>query len=460
MPWHVVGKCVHKKGSSTPIKGGCHSTHEEAVKHLQALYANVDEVAKALIEELTLLKETARVAVFKQEGEEAYNIVAVSTAHIEDRQGETFTTKAMDYDIAEAYKQQDFPEFRVFHSPALGFGQVTEMKRVGIFAVDSGHSYTDDFSISVCEKMLQNNDGKWRVSRGFKAIELTANCPVCQSGLGITRKHMYVGFRCPACAQVHLSFKGMPNVNYMKARTFDVTATDVPVVPMTSMAAFKNLSEVKSMNRDQLKQRLLDAGIEEDLVDARLKSLTDVQLKQFDDIPDAEVLKHFADGGTDDQVFYLDEGVLEAIGERVTTVVKELLDGFEINLEDLDLDVELKELDTITELKEAVEQLNERLEGIDEILARYKQLEDFAPRNGRNRLRIYKEGSKKKMPTSTDSGDEEDEEDEGDTTPNGNKVTKETRRWLRDYTEPRNQEEMIVDGEGNEYKSLTEMLTT
>ena len=43
MPWDVKKKddkfCVYKKGSGTPIKGGCHDTRAEAVKHQKALYA-------------------------------------------------------------------------------------------------------------------------------------------------------------------------------------------------------------------------------------------------------------------------------------------------------------------------------------------------------------------------------------------------------------------------------------
>jgi len=44
MPWDVREKegefCVFKKGGDTPIKGGCHTSRADAVKHMQALYAN------------------------------------------------------------------------------------------------------------------------------------------------------------------------------------------------------------------------------------------------------------------------------------------------------------------------------------------------------------------------------------------------------------------------------------
>jgi hypothetical protein len=51
MPWEVRKNgnqyCVHKKGASSPIKGGCHSTRTAAVKHMRALYSNVSDAAAA-----------------------------------------------------------------------------------------------------------------------------------------------------------------------------------------------------------------------------------------------------------------------------------------------------------------------------------------------------------------------------------------------------------------------------
>lgn len=44
MPWdvreHEGQHCVFKKGGDAPIKGGCHADRADAVKHMQALYAN------------------------------------------------------------------------------------------------------------------------------------------------------------------------------------------------------------------------------------------------------------------------------------------------------------------------------------------------------------------------------------------------------------------------------------
>ena len=50
MPWDVRKNgsryCVYKKGSSSPIAGGCHATRADAIKHQRALYANEASLAK------------------------------------------------------------------------------------------------------------------------------------------------------------------------------------------------------------------------------------------------------------------------------------------------------------------------------------------------------------------------------------------------------------------------------
>lgn len=55
MPWDVKeynGRyCVFKKGTSKPIKGGCHDTKADATRHQRALYSNVEGAAR--IDEIT-----------------------------------------------------------------------------------------------------------------------------------------------------------------------------------------------------------------------------------------------------------------------------------------------------------------------------------------------------------------------------------------------------------------------
>ncbi len=50
MPWEIRKIddrfCVVKKGTRTPVKGGCHPTRQAARKHQKALYANVKDASK------------------------------------------------------------------------------------------------------------------------------------------------------------------------------------------------------------------------------------------------------------------------------------------------------------------------------------------------------------------------------------------------------------------------------
>ena len=49
MPWQIAKRgdnwCVVKEGESEPIKGGCHASRSDALKHQRALYANESQTA-------------------------------------------------------------------------------------------------------------------------------------------------------------------------------------------------------------------------------------------------------------------------------------------------------------------------------------------------------------------------------------------------------------------------------
>lgn len=49
MPWDIRKRgsqyCVYKRGESSPVRGGCHSTREEARRHQRALYAGEDDAS-------------------------------------------------------------------------------------------------------------------------------------------------------------------------------------------------------------------------------------------------------------------------------------------------------------------------------------------------------------------------------------------------------------------------------
>jgi ribosomal protein S27AE len=410
-------------------------------------------------------KEFSDLLIEKQQNGR-YKIVSVSTAAIEDREGETFTVNAIDYEIKRAKETGEYPEFRVFHTKPLGIGRVKSMRRVGIFAVDEGESYDDPFSLAVCEKMLRQNDGRWKTSRGFFVLEASGGCPKCGESLLIREKHMVAGFRCPKCGNTNLGFKGSLNdTRFLKTKTFDITVTDVPAVPWTGVSAFlSNNQEVvmASMTKKELKKRLIKAGLSEEDIEARLSTISEETLKSFDGIPDAEILKEFTDDEsdesdeidddpeedndtppvhkekkpvakepTDEQVFTLDPAVLKEFArianKEATEVLSELLEGATLETE-TDPDEVTKEVEAITELKEEIMALKDVVEKLlkgDE--TRLKELYSEAPRGSQLRISGFKstkECAPKKKPVDTE--EELDGEEEEDTLPTKKKVTKET----------------------------------
>jgi phage FluMu protein Com len=394
-----------------------------------------------------------------------YEIVAVSTVALPDREGETFTTQAMDHEIATTLKEEDFPEFRAFHKKGLGIGKVTKMSRVGMFAVDSGYSYDDPFSLQVCEKMLVENDGRWKVSRGFKVFEVSGGCPDCGEDLLVRAKHMVVGFRCPSCGTVNMTYKGtLAGVQFRRTKTFDVTITDVPAVPYTGVQAFPlnvdNLSKELIMGKDTIRQKLLDAGIDEELVDARLKDVDDDVLKSLniEAIPDALALKEFLDGAEDNgekeekedepvgDVLEIDDEALKQLADVLTVPIvetvqvavakqlQETLNGLEIEVGDMEgAEFEIKELPEVASLKDDIAELKEVIEGLarseDE---RLKELMGDMPRNGKVRITRFK--SQKEEDLEDEEEDEELEEQ------------KQLERGV------------VLGGDGKKYGSMTELV--
>lgn len=352
--------------------------------------------------------------------DDRYKIVGVSTAAVKDREGETFTTQAMDYDIAKAIELDDYPEFRLFHKQFLAVGKVTKMSRVGIFAIDEGYSYDDPFSKEVCDRLLSENDGRWRMSRGFYVVEATGGCPTCGEGLAIQTKHMVAGFACPSCKSIHLGYKGiLKDIEFRKTRTFDVTITDIPCVSMTGVSAFKNNEEVRLMTKKELREKLLDAGLSSEVVDERLKEVDENMLKELDALPQAKLLKELnleeRGSNTSEELFVLDPEVLKDFAEVVKEIIEPLVSkAVSEALADIEIDlgdIEIKEFEGLEELKEQMAELTESVKVLaqtDE--ERLKEVLETTSRGGK--LRILRSKSKpKKSSKGEDEDDEEDEED-------------------------------------------------
>ena len=433
MPWKIESRggkqCVIKVDGGKVLH--CYSgpdAKSKAKKYLGALYASEGKECDTLIEQLIGSGEDSSLTVRKQ-ADGSYWITAVSTAAVKDKEGEIFTTKAMDWDIQQADINKDYPEFRVFHTP-LGVGKVEKMSRAGIFAIDEGPSYTDPLSLQVCEKMLANNgNGKWRVSRGFYVHEVAGSCPKCSENLLLSQKHLVAGYKCPTCESVYIKYKGsLGDVRFLKARTFDVTVTDIPCVEYTGVSAVKlSSSSEEIMNKKQLKEKLLAAGIDAGVIDERLKGLSDERLKEFDDIPEAEVLKEFetedeeteeesdtdeptAETADDEQVFTLDPEVLKDFAGIVRIVVQEevakAMDGISINIDDVEM--ELKEVPGLEVLKEQLVKIQETLDKLTS--ADTKKLKESLakmPRSGVLRIQRMKETTDEDVEEKEEEIDEE-----------------------------------------------------
>lgn len=365
-------------------------------------------------------KDIHEILVAKED--DRYKIIGVSTAAIKDREGETFTTKAMDYDIAKAIELNDYPEFRLFHKPFLSVGKVTKMSRVGIFAIDEGYAYDDPFSKEVCERILKENDGRWRMSRGFYVVEATGGCPRCGEGLVIETKHMVTGFICPSCGSVHLGYKGtLKDIEFRKTRTFDVTITDIPCVPMTGVSAFRENKEINLMTKEELREKLLDAGLSPDVVDERLKEVDDERLKQLDTLPQAKLLKEFEveEQGSNEELFVLDPEVLKDFAGVVKEVVEPLISeaiNEALSQVDIDLgDIEIKEFEGLEELKQMVTDLKQAVDVLAQSEEeRLKEVLEDTPRAGKLRITRSKCSTKKGSMSEKKPEEEEEEEKESE----------------------------------------------
>lgn len=427
-----------------------------------------------MLTDIKSLVENLGLHVSKEPNDDgSYDIISISTVDRADKEGETFTKECIDYDANLATKTGNYPEYRMFHKRGLGIGKVTKMSRIGDYAIEEGKSYTDPFSLAVCKDLLANNDGTWKNSRGFYVHEASGGCPNCSTVLKVNFKHMVAGFYCPVCKSLQTDFRGeLSNTRFLKARTFDITITDHPAVPWTATIAYTK-GEV-GMTKTQLKKKMLLAGIEESVIDARLKEIDGEVLKELgNDLPYAEVLKEVGleevEGEeTEEEVekeeFVMDDGTIDAIAVRVASKIapklKEMLAGASFEVDGLDeLAVEMKEVDTLTDeiasLKDEVVALKELVEQLvstdDKRLA--KKLKE-TPRNGKLRIiRRVKEDPEEDM----EDEDEEDEDEED--MPVGKKQHRNPafRTFGEQTAVPRR--EVIVDGQGHQFKSMTEMVT-
>jgi hypothetical protein len=231
------------------------------------------------------------------------------------------------------------------------------------------------------------------------------------------------------------------------------------------------------MKKEILKKRLLKAGLSEDVIDERLKDITDETLKSFDNVPMAEVLKEFKQDPDEDeeddpiddpeddpsededseevgekeyrdkeQVFVLDPTVLKEFAkianEQASIVLKELLEGATLETEG---DEVTKEVETLDELKEQVEELTLAIEKlIQKDEDRLKELIAETPRGSTLRISRFKSSKTPKLLKPEDQAEDEEEDGEEEVT-----VPVKKKKELSGK---------IIDADGHVSGSMTEFL--
>lgn len=215
------------------------------------------------------------------------------------------------------------------------------------------------------------------------------------------------------------------------------------------------------MNKDQLRERLLAAGVDSEAIDQRLSTITEAQLKEYAELPLAVELKESSQGGDSDSsaLLYLAPDTLQAFQVTVAKAMTDILEAMEIEIDDSDSGA------TVTkEIAHQLKEWDDRMLNIEAALAHLLQddevrLKEMITPAARSRLILHKSASpKKRMPAAmSDDDDDEDEDDEELTVQEKEQVA----RWLqRERKERRNGGgDTIRDGSGNVYSSMTEMFT-
>ncbi len=260
MPYFLRGKCVVKGTKKNPGKVvKCHDSTEKAKAHLRALYANVeDAVLKGLSNgarvgvKMAALREVSHslsnillgISIRKGNAFEYLRDVdirddrwiAVSTREEWDREGELFTTKAIDYDIERVKRTKEYPEFRLYHVRGFKLGMCDSMTRNKDRAVDSGYWFKTPFAQAM-KDIVAANTGRWKISRGFYSLEATGLCMKCNKDLMVRPINYIFGLVCPECSTYHKDVS-LSDMRHLKAITFDISVTDVPAVVNTAVVAY------------------------------------------------------------------------------------------------------------------------------------------------------------------------------------------------------------------------------
>lgn len=218
MPYKLNGNCVVKSDTGATVK--CHDTHEQALAHLRALYANVPDAKMKSSDEAhgpnSLLgvlglgrpkpKRIKHVgesigtkeldsAVFRiyppDETHPKHRWSLISSSGFEDRDGETIATKALASDSERMTRDNNYGPLRFWHVGSKSADPVTKDPGIGLDLGDCNfsavHSHTrielGEFYNEDVAKSLIPHTKEFGASLGFFFPE--------NSGKDITKIHTF-----------------------------------------------------------------------------------------------------------------------------------------------------------------------------------------------------------------------------------------------------------------------------
>lgn len=263
MPYELEGNCVKKKDGEN-IK--CHKTHEEAMAHLRALEANVNDSG------LVAMSLRITKASYNKSENEPMRWTAIDSDVDEDLYNEKMSIELYKDFVSRIENNTPVPEpFRdavcemdwcggmpylsIAHfkagdgkknvpgEPSSVFIDGTRLKSKGIlFDNEMGRRVFKSLTEDLYKKKSDDGHLPVRISIGFLDLEHKHLSQVGGQEFTFTREQ--VGQICPLCAQ------GIGGKIYMKGQLIHLAMTRVPVNPRTEMIAEKSMDEITTKRDD------------------------------------------------------------------------------------------------------------------------------------------------------------------------------------------------------------------
>lgn len=269
MPYMQVGNCIHKQNSDgsagETVPGGCHDTPEEAKKHMQALYANVNN--SSVVEMSLRITKAAynksdrtpmKWAAIDSDVDEDLYQEKMSLELYKDFVSRIENKTPIPEPFAEVICEQDWcggtPYLSIAHYKA-GTGKLNVPGDVESVFIDGtrlkskGTLHDSPLGRKVFdalrEDLYMEKSGNQehlpvRISIGFLDLEHKHQ----GQGTEFTFVRKNVGEICPLCAQ------GIGGKIYTKGQLVHLAMTRVPVNPRTQMSVERSMDEITSKRKD------------------------------------------------------------------------------------------------------------------------------------------------------------------------------------------------------------------